>query len=309
MTGIIRNHIQWPVMKNRASAANGVSAMIVSRTLARSPRPPAETSAPAGSGSGPGLGRSTKRASRSAWVTDALALVTRSSCSPGSSRPACQCSPRRAIAPSRSALPTRLAIPLPLSYPAGPRVSSLMHPILPQPPNRQGACLAAVSSTHRYRLAAQAVRDPVDQGDPAGLDDVRRHPDRLPGGGPVRGLDEYPGHGVCSVGGIQDADPEVDQLELVQLGVGARKGLSQSVVQRVDRAVALSGGQDAFTPHGELDRGLGHRLPFACGVGDDPPGLDPEVAEDLAGDLTVQQQLERGAVSYTHLTLPTNREV
>jgi len=39
MTGTIRNHIQlWPVVKSRASAANGVSAMIVSRWLAKAPR-------------------------------------------------------------------------------------------------------------------------------------------------------------------------------------------------------------------------------------------------------------------------------
>src|ERR1035437_6811659 len=53
MTGIIKNHNQEPVRKNKASAANGVSAMIVSRLLSRNP----------GAAGGHGTGRLLRRTS------------------------------------------------------------------------------------------------------------------------------------------------------------------------------------------------------------------------------------------------------
>ncbi len=58
----------------------------------------------------------------------------------------------------------------------------------------------------------------------------------------VAGLDQHPGDGVGAVRGVQDPHLEVDQLELLQLGVDRQQGLAQRVVQRVDRAVALAGG-------------------------------------------------------------------
>ena len=92
--------------------------------------------------------------------------------------------------------------------------------------------------------AHQAVGDAVDQRLPGRLDDVAGHADRLPRRRAVGGLDEHAGHGVGAVGGVEDAHPEVDQLELVELGVGRRQGAAQRVVERVDRAVALAGRDD-----------------------------------------------------------------
>ncbi len=135
MTGIIKNHNQEPVRKNKASAANGVSAMIVSRLLSRNPRVPLAATVPVGSCAGPAWGRSAKRTPRSARVAAALARVTRSSCSPGSSRPARQCSPSSAIALSRSALPTRAVFPYTVVRPGhfAVLVAREVHPARQQP--------------------------------------------------------------------------------------------------------------------------------------------------------------------------------
>ena len=62
----------------------------------------------------------------------------------------------------------------------------------------------------------------------------------------VAGLDEHPGHGVGAVGGVDDAHPVVDQLELGELRVDAgASAVAQRVVERVDRAVALADGDHA----------------------------------------------------------------
>ena len=55
----------------------------------------------------------------------------------------------------------------------------------------------------------------------------------------VAGLDEDAGDGVGAVRGVEDADPEVDQLELLELRVDRQERLAQRVVEGVDRAVAL----------------------------------------------------------------------
>lgn len=109
--------------------------------------------APVDTCAGPVLGRSMKRAPRSARVTAALALVTRCSC-PGSSRPACQCSSSSTIASSRPAVPTRLLSPLPSSDPVGPRFSSLMTPILSAVKRR---CLVDGRLKHEGRPKADGV--------------------------------------------------------------------------------------------------------------------------------------------------------
>src|ERR1035437_5638021 len=274
MTGIIKNHNQEPVRKNKASAANGVSAMIVSRLLSRNPRVPLAATVPVGScagpawgrcrnprvplaatvpvGScaGPAWGRSAKRTPRSARVTAPLARVPRSSCSPGSSRPARQCSPSSAIALSRSALPTRAVFPIPSSDPATSRFSLLTKSILPV--NSLTRVLWRVSyamaSTAGLAdldtLAHQAVGDAVGQTDPAGLHDVGRDPNGVPRGHPIGVLHQNAGGGIGAVSSIEQADPEVDQLDLGQLGVGARQRLANRPVQRVHRAVTLGRDDD-----------------------------------------------------------------
>ena len=81
------------------------------------------------------LGQVAKRTPRSARVAAALARVTRSSCSPGSSRPARQCSPSSAITLSRSALPTRAVFPYTVVRPGhfAVLVAREVHPARQQP--------------------------------------------------------------------------------------------------------------------------------------------------------------------------------
>ena len=71
----------------------------------------------------------------------------------------------------------------------------------------------------------------IDAGDTDGV------PRRLA----VRGLDEHARHGVGAVRRVEDAHLEVDELDLLHLGVGPGQGLTQRVVERVDRTVALTG--------------------------------------------------------------------
>ena len=77
---------------------------------------------------------------------------------------------------------------------------------------------ARQGSAHRHAGPDQAVGHALDEGVPGGLDDVSRHAHGLPRGLAVGGLDEHAGDGVGAVRGIEDAHPEVDQLELVELG-------------------------------------------------------------------------------------------
>src|ERR1035437_4205154 len=299
MTGIIKNHNQEPVRKNKASAANGVSAMIVSRLLSRNPRVPLAATVPVGSCAGPAWGRSAKSAPRSARVAAVLARVARSSCSPGSSRPARQCSPSSAIALSRSALPTRAVFPIPSSDPATSRFSLLTKSILPV--NSLTRVLWRVSyamaSTAGLAdldtLAHQAVGDAVGQTDPAGLHDVGRDPNGVPRGHPIGVLHQNAGGGIGAVSSIEQADPEVDQLDLGQLGVGARQRLANRPVQRVHRAVTLGRDDDPLAGRPQLDCCLRNRVTLGVRVvRDDSPGLHPEVAGP-ASQLLTQQQVER----------------
>ena len=55
---------------------------------------------------------------------------------------------------------------------------------------------------------------------------------------------------------LQDADLVVDQLEPVQLGEGLCQRRAQRLVQRVDRTVALAGGDDPLSPRVHLHGGL-----------------------------------------------------
>ena len=58
----------------------------------------------------------------------------------------------------------------------------------------------------------------------------------------VGGLDEHAGDGVGAVGRVEDAHLVVDQLELARARGRPAQRLAQGVVEGVDRAVALAGG-------------------------------------------------------------------
>ena len=92
---------------------------------------------------------------------------------------------------------------------------------------------------------------------------------------------------------VEDADPEVDQLQLVDLRVDLREGLPQRVVEGVDRAVPLPRRDEPPIAGDQLHGGLRHRQLAAARVGDDAPRLDVEVGQVAAGQRVAQQQLER----------------
>jgi hypothetical protein len=91
---------------------------------------------------------------------------------------------------------------------------------------------------------------------------------------------------------VDDADLVVDELELLDLGVGLADRLAQRVIQCVDRAIALPGSDDARATGPQLDRRLRERFTTRPGVGDDPPGLDVEVRRAASLDLLDQEQLD-----------------
>ena len=97
------------------------------------------------------------------------------------------------------------------------------------------ACRGTAGVSAPARPTDQAVGHALDEGVPGGLDDVPCHAHGLPRGLAVGGLDEHAGDGVGAVRGIEDAHSEVDQLELVELGVGRGERLAQRVVERIDR--------------------------------------------------------------------------
>src|SRR5690606_7271277 len=117
----------------------------------------------------------------------------------------------------------------------------------------------------------QPVRHAIDQRLPGRLDEVVADADGLPGVLAVGQLDQDSDHRVGAVSGLQDADAVVDQVELLDDGVGLYDRAPQGTVERVDRAVALRGDDHALVTGTQLDGGLGHGFLAGAGVGDHPP--------------------------------------
>ena len=96
------------------------------------------------------------------------------------------------------------------------------------------------------------------------------------------------------MGALQDADLVVGQLQRGQLRIDLLQAQPERLVQRVDRAVALAGGDDALALSGHLDGRLADEFAVLAALDDDAPGLDREVPFPARNQLAAQQQLERG---------------
>ena len=85
-------------------------------------------------------------------------------------------------------------------------------------------------------------------------------------------VDQDPGDGAGAAARIEDADPVVGQVDVVEGRELGPDGAAQRAVERVDRPVALGGGHDAVAPDVDLDRRLGRdtrarRAPLARSPG------------------------------------------
>ena len=75
---------------------------------------------------------------------------------------------------------------------------------------------------------------------------------------------------------VEDADLEVDELDVAQVRVDLADRVAQRAVERVDRAVALGGAHVALAVDPDLDRRLGLDLAVGALLDDHAPGLEPE---------------------------------
>ena len=91
---------------------------------------------------------------------------------------------------------------------------------------------------------------------------------------------------------VEDADLEVDELDVLQVRVDLADRVAQRAVERVDRAVALGGAHVALAVDPDLDRRLGLDLAVGALLDDAAPRLQAEQRLVLAG-LLAHQQLER----------------
>src|SRR5262245_59172796 len=162
-------------------------------------------------------------------------------------------------------------------------------------PARPSSAVPGVSLAGLVAGPQQGIGDGFLQRVPGRGDDVLVHAYRAPGAvrraGAVPGLDEHPGHRAGAVRVLQDADLVVRQLQHGQLGVEPLQRQPQGVVQGVDGAVALAGGDDPLALRGQLDRGLADHRPLGAALDDHPPRLHLEVPPTLYGHFVAQQEL------------------
>ena len=90
----------------------------------------------------------------------------------------------------------------------------------------------------------EAVGDAVGEGFPGGGDDVVGDADGGPFGVGVGGGDQDPGDGAGAGAAVEDADLEVDQADVLELGVAGGQGAAEGLVEGVDGTDALADGQD-----------------------------------------------------------------
>src|SRR5215218_6683088 len=154
--------------------------------------------------------------------------------------------------------------------------------------------LASVSGDpDRLGGPEEAVVDAVGQGFPGGGDDVFGDADGGPFGVGVGGGDQDAGDGAGAGAAVEDADLVVDQVDVLELGVAGGQGAAQGLVEGVDGADALAGGQDPLA----VDEQAHGRLRDVAAVGlafnQDPVALQGEGGvEDLEGVAAVLQLLD-----------------
>ena len=114
-------------------------------------------------------------------------------------------------------------------------------------------------------------------------------PDGRPRPLAVGRVDQHPGHRTGALLGVEDPDLVVGQVDAAQhrVGPGHGHGLAQGLVQGVDRAVALGGGDDPLALDLHLDRRLGDDLGAVHATG--AVGRGPVLHRDPEG-----LQLEEG---------------
>ena len=137
------------------------------------------------------------------------------------------------------------------------------------------------------------VLDRVDEGFPAGLDDVLAHADAAPGVVAVAGVEQHPRDGAGALVLVEDAHLVVHELDVAQMRVLLRDGLAQRRVEGVDRAVALGGADDALAADVDLDGRLHVGLAALALLDDHAEALEGE-QRLVRRQLVAQQQVERG---------------
>ena len=108
----------------------------------------------------------------------------------------------------------------------------------------------------------------------------------------VGGVEQHARDGVGALGLVEDADLEVDELDVLQVRVDLADRVAQRAVERVDRAVALGRAHVALAVDPDLDRRLASRPCRRRASRRCAPGLEPEQRLVLAR-LLAHQQLER----------------
>src|SRR3954469_11907806 len=83
----------------------------------------------------------------------------------------------------------------------------------------------------------------VDERLPARLDHVLGDADRAPRVDAVGGVEQHARDGAGALPLVQDADLEVDELDVAEVRVGLADGLAERLVERVHGAVALGGAE------------------------------------------------------------------
>ena len=145
----------------------------------------------------------------------------------------------------------------------------------------------------RARGPADAVLEAVEQRLPRCLDDVLADADRAPGVAAVAGVDEHARDRAGALGLVEDPHLEVDQRDARRARApAAPSAMPQRGVERVDRAVALGGGDEALAAVEDLDRRLGLDAAVGALLGDDAEALEREERLVDAG-LALHHQLER----------------
>ena len=145
---------------------------------------------------------------------------------------------------------------------------------------------------HAGGPAQHAALERVDERLPGGRDDVLGDADRAPHLGAVGGVEQHARDRARALVLVEDADLEVDELDVGEVRVDLADRGAQRAVERVDRPVALGGLHAALAVDPDLDRRLGLDLAVGALLDDHAPGLEREQRLVAAG-LAPQQQLER----------------
>ncbi len=90
-------------------------------------------------------------------------------------------------------------------------------------------------------VSVQMVFDGIDEGSPAGFDDVFAYTDGMPGVVFIGAVDVHADacRGACLA--VDNADFVVDELHCLDAGIEGGEGFSQSRVHGVDRSVSFGG--------------------------------------------------------------------